>query len=213
MTLVEKNFQLQKTLSEKEKTALSLDRLEKEQSVNEGQLAQGKQAILSLQNTVLTEEQKFKGISEKKSKEFEELERQALNVKEMKDKLKEQESLFQKNADDTRKISHAINLLEVKEQESRSREKRIQDELKGQIGAQEQFALKEEETKTSLGDLKTGDGSQPAGFEAAGSPFERKQKRVEEKRGCQRRAAKEAQSAPPETGRRRKFFLHKLMWS
>lgn len=130
MQLVEKNFHLQKTLSEMERLRGVCRSLKEERARLALDHAQLEKELLALKGKNGEEEALLQKSADHKASLQASLEEILKQHKMCKERLLGEEGKFERESDETRKILYALNLMDVKDQESLAQERRCEDELK-----------------------------------------------------------------------------------
>jgi chromosome segregation protein len=180
MALVEKNYQLQRVKGERERAEVALKKFEeeREKGLQEQKVLEGEIALLQTKSQ--SEEGSLRLLTEEKNGWLFALEKNEAEFKEKTARFKDEKHLFTVKTDETRKILYALNLIDVKEQESVAQERKLADEAKE---LKELKILLEAKEKDLTGLSRDGIGD-AARLEAVKKAFEEElsQKRAEVKK-------------------------------
>lgn len=145
MQLVEKNYQLQKVITEIERLTASLDRLEGDRKKYKHDLEPIQKELSSYKEKSRLDEEGLKKKGEEKEALQKELDKSLSEHRLIHDEKNRQDMKLSHVGDESRKVHHALNLLEVKDQESFAQEKRMGDELKERVLSIAELQKKEKE--------------------------------------------------------------------
>lgn len=128
MGLVDKNYQLQRVKGEEERLKKALENVSQ---VRESGLKEQKgleEELAHLEEKNRSEEGVLKAFSEEKASLVKALQDEEEAFRLESGKFKEEKQAFYVKSDETRKILYALNLIEVKDQESRAEERKLDEE-------------------------------------------------------------------------------------
>lgn len=145
MQLVEKNFQLQRATGELERVRKALLRLEEERAKFKGELFPLQGELIDLKDKNSTAENLLKKYQEQKTTLQQALDEALDSHRQLSEARRAEESRFSQVGDEAKKTLHALNLLEVKEQESLSQERRIMEEQREIEIASKNLSAKQKE--------------------------------------------------------------------
>lgn len=154
MSLVEANFALQKAKGDQDKLKSEAAEIEKElATLREGAAGFNTLSLELLKKLDGAKEnavEKKKGAGNLQS----EIEKEVTVLRQAQRALQEKEEKMQRLSDDNRKVQHALHVIEVKDAEALSQEKRIQDEIQLSLNLQQEMKGLSDKTELSLHDAE-----------------------------------------------------------
>lgn len=154
MKLVELNFALQRANADLEKYRLEDKQLGAEIRTLDDACEKLTALLKELQKSLVQEKSKGGSLNETAANIQNELEQRLSVYKHDQRDLQDKEAAYQKVSDDNRKLLHALNVLEVKDTESKQQEKRLEEEIQSSREMQAQFKIKSEEMDAGLQDVE-----------------------------------------------------------
>lgn len=154
MSLVEANFALQKAKGDQEKLKNELAEIEREIA----SLTEANAKLNAHSQGLLSKFEDAKRLSsEKKSVSGtiqEDIEKDNTLLKQAKAILQEKESVVQRLSDDSRKAQHLLHVIEVKDSESLSQEKRVEEDIQASLVLQQEMRNLSDRSEKALGDVE-----------------------------------------------------------
>lgn len=127
--LVEANFALQKVKSETEKAEIELTQISQEIQMLDASLKEIEEVLQKSELKQKTAIEHLQLLQQDESLIESDLKQKIEAWKKGQEKLKEEEFLFEEALNQTQKLTHALNLLEVKDQEGEKQQLRLEEEL------------------------------------------------------------------------------------
>ena len=150
MKLVEVNFSLQRTQTDLEKAHAEVRQFESENKAILAAEEQLKGLIEEIKNKHLSAKEKLKTQEKLTESLNADMEKKLNSLKEAQKEAQEKESHLQTIAEELRKIVHALNVIDVKEAESKQQEERITEEIEKNQEFQLEIKNKSHEFDNSL---------------------------------------------------------------
>lgn len=141
MKLVEVNFALQRLNSDVEKAKAEDQQLGQEELSLQKMIQQLTEVIGDLAKKHESAKKQATQVQSQSSTSTSALEQQEINLKQEQRDLSEKDAAWQKISEESRKMAHALNVLEVKDLESEQQETRLREEI--EINREMQLQMKE----------------------------------------------------------------------
>lgn len=154
MTLVEINFNLQRVNADAEKIQNECLQIESEEKTLKSSVESLTVLIAELQKKYA--EARGKALENQKQAALlaSELEKMGATYKHEQRDLQDKEAAYQKVADENRKVVHALNVLEVKDLESKQQEKRLDEEIQSSRELQDVIKNRSVEFEQGMHDVE-----------------------------------------------------------